>query len=103
MSNPIKKLQGEDIDFVMSFQEGTDITITGFDMFDSITCQAWTSNYPVNDVEVTVTNETVIGSISASMTAKMYGQLMLFFTFTKSGKTYKTKINTDLFIDKQLP
>lgn len=96
----IKKYQGEDIEFALTFVQGTDLNITSFLSFDSIECEAWTSNYPVNKITLTVYADTLTGVIAHDMTNQMFGNVFMLLSFTYGGRVYKQKFALNIFIDK---
>ena len=102
MSDVIKRQQGEDIPFTLTFSQGTDLDITSFSDFDTITCDVWTSNYPVNAITLTVTPTTLSGVIDDTMTVNMFGVVFMLLTFTVGTLTYKKKVSLNIFIDKKL-
>jgi hypothetical protein len=102
MSDMIKRQQGEDIPFTLTFEQGTDLDITSFEDFDTITCEVWTSNYPINAIELTVTPTTLTGVIDDTMTANMFGNIFMLLTFVVGTLTYKKKVSLNIFIDKKL-
>lgn len=87
--------QGETVPFAINFKQGTDESITDFLVFDEIKIQVKTISYPLFDLEVfDVQEQAITGEITAEITSKLQGNLLVLFTFVKDGKTYKNKVAT---------
>ena len=96
-----KIYQGESVRFQLNFQSGTDLTITDFNVFDSVKVEVQTVNYPIQEVNVEVEAFTIKGVIPTNVTASLFGNVFVFLTFTKGSEVWKNKVTTELYIDKQ--
>ena len=95
-----KIYQGESIRFQLNFQNGTDLSITDFTVFDSIKVEVQTVNYPLQEVAVEVEALAIKGIIPTTVTANLFGNVLVFLTFTKGVEVWKNKVTTGLYIDK---
>ena len=92
--------QGESIRFQLNFQTGTDLTITDFTAFDSIKVEVQTVNYPLQEVAVEVEALAIKGIIPTTVTENLFGNVLIFLTFTKGAEVWKNKVTTEIYIDK---
>ena len=94
-----KQTSGTTIPFTLEFEAGSIPEITGFDVFDSVKLEAWTANYPINELPITLTPTTITGELSSEMTSKMFGFVEMRLTCKAGAKEYKTKFNTEIYIE----
>ena len=92
--------QGESVRFQLNFHSGTDLSITDFTAFDSIKVEVQTVNYPIQEVAVEVEALAIKGIIPTTVTANLFGNVLVFLTFTKGVEVWKNKVTTGLYIDK---
>ena len=84
----------------LNFQSGTDLTITDFTAFDSIKVEVQTVDYPLQEVAVEVEALAIKGVIPTTVTENLFGNVLVFLTFTKGAEVWKNKVTTGLYIDK---
>ena len=96
-----KIYQGESVRFQLNFQNGTDLTITDFTVFDSVKVEVQTVNYPIQEIDVEVETLKITGVIPTNVTESLFGNVFIFLTFTKGIEVWKNKVTTELYIDKQ--
>ncbi len=95
-----KIYQGESVRFQLNFQSGTDLTITDFTVFDTIKVEVQTVNYPIQEIDVEVEALAIKGIIPTTVTENLFGNVLIFLTFTKGAEVWKNKVTTGIYIDK---
>lgn len=93
-----KQTSGTTIPFTLEFEAGSIPEITGFDVFDSVKLEAWTANYPINELPITLNSTTITGELSSEMTEKMFGYVEMKLTCKAGEKNYVNKFNTEIYI-----